>query len=89
MYSSMHRLPNWMSPSSRKMIPGHHYRGQRPRIRCRKIVHTGGVDPNAEGVGLKNIRSRVAFLNGELDIKQPAGEGTLIACSIPVKRLSI
>ena len=53
-----------------------------------KIAHTGGIDPNVEGVGLKNIRSRVAFLNGELDISSRPGEGTLIALYIPLKQLS-
>ena len=53
-----------------------------------RIAHTGGIDPDAEGVGLKNIRSRVAFLNGELDISSRPGEGTLIALYIPLKQVS-
>ncbi|MBS1935443.1 MAG: sensor histidine kinase [Bacteroidetes bacterium] len=40
---------------------------------------------NAEGMGLKNIRSRIDFLNGELDLSSKPGEGTMIAFHIPVK----
>ncbi len=36
-----------------------------------------------EGAGLANIRSRVQFLNGTLDIDAALGKGTLIAVFIP------
>jgi two-component system, NarL family, sensor kinase len=37
-----------------------------------------------EGIGLKNIRDRVAFLKGTVDISSQKGKGTLLAISIPV-----
>ena len=45
-----------------------------------------GFDPKErdfEGIGLKNIRDRVAFLKGSVDISSQKGKGTLLAISIP------
>ncbi len=41
---------------------------------------------NAGGMGLKNIKSRIEFLNGELDINSQPGEGCVVAFYIPVKQ---
>ncbi|MBS1565621.1 MAG: sensor histidine kinase [Bacteroidetes bacterium] len=43
------------------------------------------ADPESS-IGMNNIRSRVAFLNGNLDITSQPGMGTLVALYIPVKR---
>ncbi len=37
-----------------------------------------------EGIGLKNIISRVAFLKGELDFDSNPGKGTLVAIHVPL-----
>jgi signal transduction histidine kinase len=37
-----------------------------------------------EGIGLKNIRDRVVFLKGSVDISSQKGKGTLLAISIPM-----
>lgn len=37
-----------------------------------------------EGIGLQNIRDRITFLKGELEIHSQPGKGTLIAIYIPV-----
>jgi two-component system, NarL family, sensor kinase len=37
-----------------------------------------------EGIGLKNIRSRVEFLKGTVDFDSSPGKGTLVAIHIPV-----
>lgn len=37
-----------------------------------------------EGIGLKNIRDRVAFLKGNVDISSQKGKGTLLAIQIPI-----
>lgn len=39
-----------------------------------------------EGIGLKNIRSRVEFLKGTVDFDSLPGKGTLVAIHIPVTR---
>lgn len=39
---------------------------------------------NKAGIGLENIRSRVNFLKGNLDISSAPGKGTLIAFQIPI-----
>lgn len=48
-----------------------------------------GFDPQkaeaAEGIGLKSIKARVAFLNGKVDYDSAPGRGTLIAIYIPNK----
>jgi signal transduction histidine kinase len=38
----------------------------------------------AEGIGLKNIRSRVHFLKGTVDFSSQPGNGTMIAIFVPV-----
>lgn len=43
----------------------------------------------ASGLGFENIRSRILFLKGELDISSQPGKGTLIAFHIPVKRIEL
>ena len=37
-----------------------------------------------EGIGLKNIRSRVAFLKGTVDFDSSPGKGTLVAIHVPI-----
>jgi signal transduction histidine kinase len=37
-----------------------------------------------EGIGLQNIRDRITFLKGEVEIDSKAGKGTLIAIYIPI-----
>lgn len=37
-----------------------------------------------EGIGLKNIRSRVEFLKGNVDFDSSPGKGTLVAIHVPV-----
>jgi two-component system, NarL family, sensor kinase len=39
---------------------------------------------NFEGIGLKNIRSRVDFLKGTVDFDSSPGKGTLVAIHVPV-----
>ncbi len=39
---------------------------------------------NQEGIGLKNIRTRVEFLKGTVEITGSPGEGTLVALHIPL-----
>jgi two-component system NarL family sensor kinase len=41
---------------------------------------------NNSGMGMKNIRSRVEFLNGQLDINSHPGGGCVVAFYIPVKK---
>jgi signal transduction histidine kinase len=54
------------------------------------IIEDNGVGFNtsandiAAGNGLANLRSRIAFLNGKLDINSTAGSGTIIAFYIPL-----
>ncbi len=54
------------------------------------IVEDNGVgfDPEApdysEGLGMQHIRSRVAFLNGRMEINSRPGKGTAIAFYIPL-----
>ena len=47
-----------------------------------------GFDRNAldqfEGIGLKNIRSRVEYLKGQVDFSSTQGTGTLVAIYIPL-----
>ena len=40
----------------------------------------------SEGMGMRNLRSRVDFLNGKLDINSQQGRGTVIAFYIPVRQ---
>ena len=37
-----------------------------------------------EGIGLKNIRTRIEYLKGTVDFKSSPGEGTLVALHIPL-----
>ena len=37
-----------------------------------------------EGIGLKNIRTRIEYLKGTVDFKSAPGQGTLVALHIPV-----
>jgi two-component system, NarL family, sensor kinase len=41
---------------------------------------------NIEGMGMKNLKSRIDFLNGKLDINSQKGRGTVIAFYIPVRQ---
>lgn len=38
----------------------------------------------AEGIGLKNIRSRIQFLKGTVDFDSSPGNGTLVAIHVPI-----
>ena len=40
-----------------------------------------------EGIGLKNIRSRILFLKGTVDFDSSPGNGTLVAIHIPSKMI--
>jgi signal transduction histidine kinase len=42
----------------------------------------GGADP--DGHGLVGMRDRVTTLGGRLEIKSPAGAGTLVAATLPL-----
>jgi signal transduction histidine kinase len=37
-----------------------------------------------EGIGLKNIISRIAYLKGEVDFDSSPGRGTLVAIHVPL-----
>jgi signal transduction histidine kinase len=41
------------------------------------------TDDEDEGIGLKNIQSRIAFLKGTVDFDSAPGKGTLVAIHIP------
>ncbi len=43
------------------------------------------IDTTMEGVGIKNIRSRVEYLNGKMNIKSNPALGTAFTFSIPAK----
>jgi signal transduction histidine kinase len=55
------------------------------------VVEDNGIGFNvskhkeSEGIGLRNIRSRVDFLNGNLNIDSYPGKGTTITVEIPLK----
>ena len=52
------------------------------------IVDDGnGFDPNepSSGLGLRNIRERVSALDGQIDIKTAAGQGTRLTVEIPLE----
>jgi len=38
----------------------------------------------SEGIGLKNIRTRIAYLKGTVDFDSKSGKGTLVAIHVPV-----
>jgi signal transduction histidine kinase len=44
-----------------------------------------GFQQNAihKGIGLSNVRSRIAMLNGELEIESDENSGTLINIEVP------
>jgi signal transduction histidine kinase len=42
------------------------------------------LQENLEGIGLKNIRTRVAYLKGTVDFESEIGKGTLVAIHIPL-----
>ena len=44
--------------------------------------NVSGVD-GMKGIGLKNIRSRIAFLKGTVEFESKPGKGTLIAINLP------
>jgi signal transduction histidine kinase len=55
------------------------------------LVEDNGVGFNVEktlgefsGIGLKNIQSRVAFLNGEVFFDSTPGKGTTVTIEIPI-----
>ena len=45
---------------------------------------SGGADPTA-GTGLRGLRDRVAALDGTLTVISPAGGGTRIVATIPLR----
>jgi signal transduction histidine kinase len=49
-----------------------------------------GFDPQAarEGLGLSNIRTRVALFNGKMELKTAPGEGCVLNVTIPYHRES-
>jgi two-component system NarL family sensor kinase len=42
-----------------------------------------------EGIGLANIRSRIKFLKGMVDIDSSPGNGTLVAIHVPTQQLAV
>jgi signal transduction histidine kinase len=51
-----------------------------------KVRDDGVGGARVDGSGLLGIRDRLAALDGELWVDSPAGEGTLVAASIPLRR---
>lgn len=45
--------------------------------------------PSTEGMGLRNIRSRVAFLRGSVDFQSQPGKGTLVAVWVPLQEEAV
>lgn len=55
---------------------------------CLTIADDGiGITPNKpkKGIGLKNIKYRVKELNGKLNVKSKANQGTTLSIAIPLK----
>jgi signal transduction histidine kinase len=55
---------------------------------CLTITDDGiGITPNKpkKGIGLKNIKYRVKELNGKLNVKSKANQGTTLSIAIPLK----
>ena len=56
------------------------------------IVEDNGVgfeDNSAiKGKGLRDMKTKVSYLNGEMEIKQKQDRGTLVVIDIPVSRVS-
>jgi signal transduction histidine kinase len=48
-----------------------------------EIRDEGPGGANAEGTGLTGLRHRVEALDGSLDVKSPAGAGTIIHAELP------
>jgi signal transduction histidine kinase len=48
-----------------------------------------GFNPakNKGGIGMKNMRERVAAINGKFEIQSPMGKGTNIRIAVPVRRI--
>ena len=44
----------------------------------------GGADESA-GVGLQGLRDRVEAIGGTFDVSSPAGAGTRVVASLPVR----
>lgn len=42
---------------------------------------------NIDGIGLKNIKSRIQYLKGSIDIDSAPGRGTLVALFVPVQKI--
>jgi signal transduction histidine kinase len=42
------------------------------------------VAQNAAGIGLKNIQTRIGYLNGTVEWDSSPGKGTLVAIHVPV-----
>ena len=42
-----------------------------------------------EGMGLSNIRSRIQFLKGTVDIDSSPGNGTLVAIHVPIQQQAL
>ncbi len=47
----------------------------------------GGADPS-RGSGLRGLADRVAAVDGRLEIVSPAGQGTRLLVSLPVRELA-
>ena len=47
-----------------------------------------GFDPDADvsGIGLKNIRSRIKMLGGQIDVESAENSGTLVNIEVPKKK---
>jgi signal transduction histidine kinase len=48
-----------------------------------KGFNTSSKD-NVEGIGLKNIHTRIAYLKGTVDFESSPGRGTLVAIHVPL-----
>lgn len=44
------------------------------------------VEKGYEGIGLQNLKLRVAYLNGKIDINSTPGKGTIVMIEIPIKQ---
>ena len=49
----------------------------------------GFLPNNSEGIGLKNLKSRIDELQGSLSIDSNPGKGTVISIHIPIKEAVI
>lgn len=46
------------------------------------------VEKGYEGIGLQNLKLRVAYLNGTIDINSTPGKGTIVMIEIPINELN-